>query len=200
MPGFPYQNASLVMERIFAVKAYRIHNSSREILVTDVFLVDIRKLLRVDAAKGLISTTNWPDDLGDGIVGKVALRGEFWMGSIGLEGFLSLLVPIPHRSAREGKFASEKQVFDWWRFLTCVSVPADEYRVELWLSMSSGTDFARSQDVVCRLTNEQLGEQVNQIATYFDPDQSVSDAWDAAWVVFQREFDALRAPERLQIP
>jgi hypothetical protein len=171
---------------------YIVKNSLQEILVTDIFLVDVRKILRIHESNGQISTKNWPDDLGDEIKGKIALRGEFWMGSIGLEGFLSLMVPLRDKKQKKSEVSWDENLFDNWRFLSCLCVPAENDEIEFWFSMSSATDFYRGQDVVCRLTNVQLGDEASLITTYFLPDCSpVCVAWQAAWKVFQREFDAL---------
>ncbi len=168
---------------------YTTNSRSQEILKTCLFFVDRVKLLRTYAhPEDFISYEILP--------GKLGLRGELWMGSVGLEGDFGLLIPAAKRDVEGIGYSIELGQYDWWRFLSLITLPRGDFNVALNFSFSHETFFDASQDVVCCLEPPSFKENIHQICTHFSPDtSSVSDAWKVAWQVFQREFSAQEANE-----
>ena len=171
---------------------FKLQNKPQEILKTDAFFVNRNKLLR--------SYPHPSDFLGYEIEpGKLGLRGEMWMGAVGLEGDLALLIPPAKRDIDAIGYSIQRGQYDWWRFLSFITVPRGNFRVAISLSFSHETFFDLSQDVVCCIEPDHLGIDERQICTHFSPDTSpVSDAWNALWKVFEREFSAQVAGSKYQ--
>lgn len=171
---------------------FTVKTQALEVLKTGVFFVDREKLLSAYAHPNDFSTYEI-------MPGKIGLRGEFWMGSVGLEGDLALLIPPAKRTIDGIGYSIQRGEWDWWRFLSCISVPRGKYKIALLISFSHETFFDASQDLVCSLESDQLQEDAHQICTWFSPEvSSVSAAWVALWNVFQREFFAEEASDEYQ--
>lgn len=171
---------------------FTLQTQPQEVLKTGIFLVDREKLLR---------SYTYPDAyIGYEIQpGKLGLRGEFWMGSVGLEGDLGLLIPPAKRDIDVIGYSIQRGEWDWWRFLSCITIPRGGYKVALSFSFSDQTFFDASQDVVSLIEFDQMKEEAGLISTSFSPDTtSVADAWSAVWKVFQREFLASEAEPEYQ--
>jgi hypothetical protein len=171
---------------------FTVKTQSQEVLKTSVFFVDRLKLLRSYAH---------PDSfIGYEILpGKLGLKGELWMGAVGLEGDLALLIPPAKRDIDVIGYSIERGEWDWWRFLSCVTVPRGDYEVAFLISFSHETFFDASQDLVCCLEADQLQNENHLICTHFSPDTtSVSTAWEAIWNVFKREFSAQLPTDEFQ--
>jgi hypothetical protein len=165
---------------------------SQEVLTTDVFFVDREKLFRAYP---------YPDDFVryEIVPGKIGLCGKFWMGAVGLEGDLNLLIPPAKRTIEGIGYSIQRGEWDWWRFISCISVPRGNYKIAFLLSFSHETFFDASQDLVCSLEPDQLEKENHQICTDFSPENtSVSEAWGALWNVFKREFFAQEASDQYQ--
>ena len=163
---------------------FTLNVRQQEILKTSTFFVDREKLLRCYA---------YPDDYVryEPLPGKLGLRGEMWMGAVGLEGDFGLLIPPAKRDVDAFGYSIKRGEWDWWRFLSCVTIPRGNFNVALSLSFSHETFFDTSQNVVCCLESEQLKDGDYKICTHFSPDtSSVAEAWNAAWQVFQKELGA----------
>lgn len=128
--------------------------------------------------------------------GKILIRGELWMGSTGLEGHFALFVPPPkHKIDVPSNFIKNGD-WEWWHFLSCISVPRNDYKIAVILSFAHESFFNRSFDIVCCLEHDQLGEESEIISPNYPSQNCVSEvtnAWSALWRVFQREFDATEA-------
>lgn len=163
---------------------FKIENKPQEILKTNTFFVNREMLLR---------SHPHPNDFLEYEIepGKLALRGEMWMGAVGLEGELGLLIPPAKRNIDEIGYSIQWGQYDWWRFLSFITIPRGKFSVAISFSFSHETFFDLSQDVVCCIESEKLGTDERQICTHFSPDTTpVSDAWHALWKVLQREFSA----------
>ncbi len=163
---------------------FTLTGRQQEILKTSIFFVDREKLLGSYAH---------PDDFVryEPLPGKLGLRGEMWMGSVGLEGDFGLLIPPAKRNMDAFGYSIKRGEWDWWRFLSCVTIPRGNFNVALSLSFSHETFFDASQDVVCCLESEKLKGYADKICTDFSPEfSSVAEAWNAVWLVFQRELGA----------
>ena len=170
----------------------KLRTVERQILNTSVFLVDRKKILiscPISDSFSRYETTP----------GMIALRGEMWMGAVGLEGDFGLLIPPADRDVDVIGYSIKEGEWDWWRFLSCITVPKGDYEVAMLFSFSNETFFDMSQDVACRLEPERLNEERGFISTDYSPDtSSVDEAWGALWRVFQRELDARIADDEYQ--
>ena len=169
---------------------YRITSRSQDVLKTGVFFVDRKKILR---------SYSHPDEFAfyDILPGKLGVSGEFWMGAVGLEGDIDLLIPPSKRDIDAIGYSIRWGEWGWWRFLSCITIPRGNFNTSILFSLSHETFFDASQDIVCCLEPTQIEEASPHINTHSSPDtSSVGEAWDAAWVIFQREFDAhVASPE-----
>ena len=171
---------------------FTVKMRSQEVLKTGVFFVDREKLLRAYAH---------PDDFRtyEIVPGKIGLRGEFWMGAVGLEGDLGLLIPPAKRTIDGIGYSIQHGQWDWWRFLSCITVPRGNFKIAFLISFSHETFFDASQDLVCCLEPDQMQNAIHAICTDFSPQTtSVSEAWRALWDVFKREFFAQEANDEYQ--
>lgn len=162
----------------------------QDILKTGVFFVDRKQILR---------SSSYPDDFifYEPMPGKLGLSGEFWMGAVGLEGSISLLIPPSKRDIDATGYSIRRGKWDWWAFLSFVTIPRGNYKTAILISFSYDNFFDNSQDIACCLEPAQIEEAVPHINTHFSPDtSSVGEAYNAAWVIFQREFSAhVASPE-----
>ena len=169
-----------------------VNMQPQEVLKTSVFFVDREKLLRSYA---------YPDDFRhyEIVPGKIGLKGKFWMGAVGLEGDLGLLI-LPAKWTIDGiGYSIQRGEWDWWRFLSCSTVPRGNFKVAFMISFSHETFFDASQDLVCCLESDQMQNEIHAICTDFSPETtSVSEAWEALWSVFKREFFAHEASDEYQ--
>lgn len=171
---------------------FTVKMQSQEVLNTGRFFVDREKLLRAYAYPDVLRTYEI-------VPGKIALCGEFWMGAVGLEGDLFLLIPLAPRTVEDIGCSIQREEWEWYRFLSCISVPRGNYKIAFLISFSHETRFDASQDIVCCLESDQLQKEANQICTDFSPENtSVSEAWAALWNVFKREFFAQEASDHYQ--
>ena len=172
---------------------FTVNMQSREVLKTCVFFVDREKLLREYAHPDNFKTYEI-------VPGKIGLRGEFWMGAVGLEGDLGLLIPPAKRDVDGMGYSIKRGEWDWWRFLSCITLPRGNFKLAFLLSFSHETFFDVSHDVVCCLESDQLKKETHLICTDFSPETtSVSVAWGALWNVFKRELSAQEASDEYQI-
>jgi hypothetical protein len=161
----------------------------QEILKTSIFFVDPEKLMR-----SRDNPRNW-----ETIQGKMGLRGELWMGAVGVEGTFGLLIPPAKHDIEAIGYSIKWGEWDWWAFLSCVTLARGSYKVAVSLSFSHGTFFDLSQDIVCCLEEDQLGEEMGDLMTHTYPEtSSIAVAWEALWRIFQREFAAELAPPEYQ--
>lgn len=161
-----------------------IKSQPKEVLETGTFFVDRRSLL---------GFYEYADDFTkyEILPGKLGLRGELWMGAIGLEGEFGLLIPPATRDMDAIGYSIQKGEWDWWRFLSCVTIPRGRHSLALLFSFSDYTFFDASHDVVSCLESSQLKDDAHEIGTYSSSDNTpLAVAWKAAWRVFQREFCA----------
>ncbi len=171
---------------------FTVKTQSQEILKTSVFFVEREKLFRAYAH---------PDDFSryEILPGIIGLRGEFWMGAVGLEGDLGVLIPPAKRSIDGIGYSIQRGEWDWWRFLSCITVPRGNFKVAFLVSFSHETFFDASHDLVCCLEADQLQNENHLISTDFSPETtSVSAAWEAVWNVLKREFSAQQATDEFQ--
>lgn len=171
---------------------FAVKTQPQEVLKTGVFLVDREKLLGAYLN---------PNDFKNYEIlpGKLGLRGEFWMGAVGLEGDFGLLIPPAKRNIDAIGYSIQLGEWDWWRFLSCITIPRGNYNVALSFSFSHETFFDASQDIVCCLEPDRMKREAGEICTGFSPDtSSVVEAWNAIWKVFQREFGANEANAEYQ--
>jgi hypothetical protein len=172
---------------------FTVNMQSQEVLKTCVFFVDREKLLREYPHPENFKTYEI-------LPGKIGLRGEFWMGAVGLEGDLGLLIPPAKRDVNGIGYSIRRGEWDWWRFLSCITLPRGNFKLAFLLSFSHETFFDASQDVVCSLESHQLQNESQLICTYFSPETtSVSVAWGALWNVLEREFFAQEASVEFQV-
>jgi hypothetical protein len=170
----------------------KLRTTEQQVLDTSVFLVDRKKML---------ISCPFPDvfSVYETMPGMIALRGAMWMGAVGLEGDFSLLIPPAKRDIDAIGYSIKWGEWDWWRFLSCITIPKGDYRVAMLFSFSNHTFFDMSQNIACYLEPERLEEETGFISTHSSPDtSSVDEAWTALWGVFQREFDARIAGDEYQ--
>jgi len=171
---------------------FTLNSQQQEILKTSIFFVDRERLL---------SSYAYPEDFirYEIIPGRLGLRGNMWMGAVGLEGDFALLIPPAKRDIDAVGYSINWGEWDWWGFLSCITIPRGNFNVALSLSFSHETFFDLSQDVVCCLEPEHLKDEAHQICTHFSPDtSSVAEAWNAIWKVLQRELGAHVAGDEYQ--
>ena len=171
---------------------FTLNTQPQEVLKTSLFFVNREKLIRA---------YTHPDYFKNYEIrpGELGLRGELWMGAVGLEGDFGLLIPPAKRDIDAMGYSIQRGEWDWWRFLSCITIPRGNYNVALSLSFSHETFFDASQDIVCCLEPDRMKREVGEICTGFSPDtSSVVEAWNAVWKVFQREFGANEANAEYQ--
>jgi len=171
---------------------FTLKTQPQEVLKTSLFFVNREKLIRAYTD---------PDSFKNYEIrsGELGLRGELWMGAVGLEGDFGLLIPPAKRDIDAIGYSIQRGEWDWWRFLSCITIPRGNYNVALSFSFSHETFFDASQDIVCCLEPDHLKGEGGEICTGFSPDTtSVAEAWSAVWKVFQREFDAQLASAEYQ--
>jgi len=126
---------------------------------------------------------------------KFGICGEFYMGSVGIEGELDLLIPPAKKTIDILGYSRDKNEWDWWGFLSCLTVPSNQYKTSMVISFKHESYFDRSQDIICH-AEATAADYPSRLATHFSPNtSSIEDAWCELWKIFQNKFDAEAASD-----
>lgn len=188
------------MKQLFTIGKEEI-----ETLYTDIFFVNVHRLFRDDRTYKMDKRTaaierDWGCYLFDNQ--KLALFGKFWLGSVGIEGDIGLVVPPAKRDVDMLGYSIASDEFDSWSFLKCVTIPENNYRVSIRLSFSRSTFFDRPEDVVIAIDEQEVGEMTESLTRwclwkYPQAEDSIEASWNALWKVYQDVLQAEIADERL---
>jgi hypothetical protein len=173
------------------------------VLRTGVFFLDAIKLFSKDSIyfnSGNPTPTEITDfykDWGRYFVGsqKFGISAEFWMGAVGIEGNLNLLIPPAKKDIDILGYSRGKGEWDWWGFLSCITVPEGNYTTSLIISFMHESYFDRSQDIINNFKCD-AADDPSLLATHFSTDtSSIEDAWGELWKIFKKDLSAEVANE-----
>lgn len=167
-----------------------------EVLTTGPFSVSINKLFQHDPFYS--KSENLPSleqDMGYYCTqsGRLELEGEFWLGSVGIEGNITLIVPPAKEDIEALGYSVNKGERDRWNFLTCLTIPENDGNVSIRLAYARSTFFERPEDVVVNIDSTMIGSEVECITRWCidqDNDESIQEAWNGLWRLFERILDA----------
>ncbi len=176
--------------------AISIAMNENEVLTTEPFSVSINKLFQHDPfyskSENLASLEGY---MGHYCTqsGRLVLEGEFWLGSVGIEGNITLIVPPAKKDIELLGYSVNKGEIDRWVFLTCLTIPENDGNVSIRLAYARNTFFDRPEDVVVKIDSKMIGDEVERITRWCidqDKDESIEEAWNGLWRIFERILEA----------